>query len=148
MTTNNADETISVASETMLGDLRSICMQEIRHGTAGEPWSKLPEAQQRAVVQRVEQATSAAIKKAVRIIAAGRQPSIGASVESVTVKDGMKCVLKAARTEQNVTKLSMAQGMPVQVIVADADPYLGESKPEKVDKDQPDLGDDDGWEKQ
>lgn len=130
------EKAIRVASETMLGDLRDICMQNIRFNIE---WSKLPEAKQRDIVSNVETAVSYAIGKAVKHIAnAGHDEVIG-TIESVTVKDGIKTVIKSKMDHESILALANAQGNFVRILVTDSEQFKGTHDDYPVEPDQPEL---------
>src|SRR5690606_30910002 len=85
------NESIDVAEETMAGDLMSFLRDELK--AAPDVWQKMSEEQQENVIYRAENRVLTAVKKAVQIIASADRPTISATVESVTVKDGIKAVL-------------------------------------------------------
>jgi len=80
-----------------------------------------------------------AIHEAVQIIASDNRPTIVATVESVTVKDGIKVVVTLPKSDAQRHELFDAAGMAVLLIVGGAAGYYGGSDQVKPDPDQPAL---------
>jgi hypothetical protein len=62
-----------------------------------------------------------------------------ATVAQVAVKDGIKAQLELSKSDPMRHHLIDAQGMDVLLVVADAEPFIGERAPVTVTPDQPDL---------
>jgi hydrogenase maturation factor len=133
------DGTITLARETLTGDIRDFLLDRLKHDKSTLPWNLLSEDKQRDVIQQTTDAARALVDKAVRIIAAdGRSVMVG-DVESVTVKDGVKAVIKLSKADPLRHALMDSQGMAVLIVVAAADPYAGERKPQHPEPDQKSL---------
>lgn len=122
-----------IARDTLMGDLMHSILDEVK--AIPDVWQKLPQYKQDQVLARVEGRSRTIIGRIVEIIAADARPSIPASVESVTVKDGIKAVLAVSRSSAQRHDLVDAQGSSVLIVIADAEPYTGGDKP-KSQKDQ------------
>jgi len=134
-------ETVSsVAQETMVGDLRDVCLQIIRNPSlTGKAWKDMSEAQQRDVAQQITDRVSDAVIKSVRIIAANGQRQIIGTLEQVTNKDGMKSVIKTSAHDELRHELNDAVGSCVAIVLTGAEEYIGVGEKVKIDKDQPEL---------
>lgn len=137
------DETVSnVAKETMVGDLRDVCLQIIRDPKlTGKAWKDMTEAQQRDVAQTITDRVSDAVVRGVQIIAANGQRQIIGTLEQVVVKDGIKAVLKCSQHDELRHELMDAAGDAVAIVLTGAEEFIGVGEKVKIDKDQPDLVD-------
>lgn len=137
------DETIDLARDTMKSQLRDLVLDELIHGRKNTlPWNLWSELEQQAMINRVERSVGEAIKKAVVILVSDGNRTVRATIESVTVKDGLKIVANATRNEANLVTIGMNVGDEVLLTVADLSAYEGgqERKPEAL---QPDMFPDD-----
>ena len=131
----NEEEVVNVAAETMLGDLMSLCVNELK--AAPDVWQKMSEDTQSDVIQRVEDQCRAAVDKATLIIAAGGiAGSVVATVDSVTFKDGIKVVLKCPSADQGAHALADCQGDNVLVVISDSDQFSNTSSAPQAEADQ------------
>lgn len=126
-----------IARDTMVGDLHDAALSWIK--TFDKPWAKMPQSEQQTVIDSVTRQARAMVAKALEIIVADERPSITGTIESMTVKDGLKVVLKCLNSESNLMALGTHQGAPVYIVVADSEVYAGEKSPAKADPDQRDL---------
>lgn len=126
-----------IAKETLTGDLRDSALEWIR--ALPKPWAQLTEDEQTDVIESVTKRCVLAATKAVEEICADGRRVIQAEVESVTVKDGVKAVVKCIKTEENIVYLGMAEGSRVQIVQADLEPFSGERRPAKADPSQAPL---------
>lgn len=122
---------------TLSGDLRDAALDWIR--TLSRPWSGLVEHEQREVIDSVSKQADALVRQAVDMIAAQGADVIVASIESVTVKDGIKATIKCQKTEDDLVALGMAEGSTVRLVVLDAADFQGEREPAEPEPDQAEL---------
>lgn len=148
MTTENTQpqneeikETVSnVAKETMVGDLRDVCLQIIRDPKlTGKAWKDMNEAQQRDVAQKITDRVTDAVVRGVQIIAANGQRQIIGTLEQVVVKDGIKAIFKCSQHDALRHELMDAAGDAVAIVLTGAEDFIGAGEKVKIDKDQPDL---------
>ena len=132
-----AQEAIAIAAETMTGDLMQCLIDELKG--APKVWQEMPEHQQQDVIYRAQERVQAVIKEAVQIIASANRPTIVATVESVTVKDGIKAVVTLPKSDAQRHELIDAAGMAVLLIVGGASGYYGGADQVRPDPDQPAL---------
>lgn len=125
---------VEMAAETMTGDMLAALVDEFK--TAPDVWQKMPEHQQQDVIYRLQQRIQENVRQAVEIIASANRPTIVATVESVTVKDGIKAVLTLPKSDAQRHELFDAAGMPVLIIVGGASDYYGGTEKVKPDPDQ------------
>ena len=128
-----------LAEATLTGDLRDFILDRLKHQQSLRPWHERSEGEQRETVHQVEVAVRAAVRSAIEIIAGGDQRSIKATVEQITVKDGIKATLSMSKHDENRFGLIDAQGKTVLIIVADPDDFTGERQPVAISPDQAEL---------
>ncbi len=126
-----------IASETMVGDLMQLVIDELK--AAPDIWPKLGERWQRDVIVRTRQRVEDAVRQCVHIIASDHRPTIVATVESVTVKDGIKAVLTLPKSDTQRHELFDSAGRSCLIVVGGAEDYAGGADQVKVDPDQPPL---------
>lgn len=127
-----------MAATTVAGDLLAALIDELR--LIERPWQSLPEVDQQDVIERLRARVKTNVEEAVRTIAADARPVIAAEVESVTVKDGIKAVLKLSKGDPNRHHLVDAQGDVVLIVVAGAAQYTGGLDAVQAEPDQRALG--------
>lgn len=125
-----------IAASTMLGDLMGCLVDELR---MQHLWQAMPEEQQKETIYRIQERVQANIRTAVEIIASDNRPTIVATVESVTVKDGIKAVVTLPKSDAQRHELFDAAGMAVLLIVGGASGYYGGTDQVKPEPDQPAL---------
>lgn len=103
-----------------------------------EPWSKLPEIDQRVFINGLDHEVRTNITKAVNLIAADKRPVLEAVVDTVTMKDGIKATLKIAKSQGYRHELFDSQGAGCLVIITDPGKFMKGELP-KADKDQRSL---------
>lgn len=131
---NSAEE---LAAATLTGDVRDTVLGWIRN--MQKPWQKMSESEQQAVVSSVTANANHLVREAVKIVAGeGRKAMIG-TLESVTIKDGIKATLKLSKTAPERHDLIDCQGAQVMLVVAEVEPFQGERAPAEIDPDQADL---------
>lgn len=133
------DATLKLARETLTGDIRDFLLDRLKHDKNTLPWNLLSEDKQRDAIQQTTDAASAMVDKAVRIIAAdGRAVMVG-DLDTVTIKDGVKAVIKLSKSDPLRHALIDSQGAAVLLVVATSDAYQGERKAVHPTPDQPNL---------
>lgn len=125
---------IDIARELLLGEVMASAMKQLR--ALDKPWLRLPENQQRNVLDDVRDDVQRAISRAVEIIATDDRTRFVAQVESVTFKDGVKAVLTMPNTMAS-HELADTAGGRVYVVIEDPGRYtLGGSNVPKAEPDQ------------
>lgn len=122
-----------ISAATLLSDLMSISLDELKN--AGDVWHRLNEEEQDKAIERIEIRTKDAIRQAVALIATGGYTRVPAKLESLTVKDGVKCVLKVGPADQHRHELFDAQGSSCLIVLADAEDFIHPHE-HKPDADQ------------
>ncbi len=127
----------SVESDTMFGDVRDAILDRIRN--LQKPWQQMTEREQRDMVESVSIVARSLVSRAVALVSKDGRRTIEAQIESVTIKDGVKAVLKCSKKADDIHELSECVGSLVLVVTNSAENYMGEKAPAKVDPDQPQL---------
>lgn len=128
---------VEMAAETMTGDLLAACIDELK--IQRDVWPKLGEEEQQEAIYRLTARITENVRQAVEIIASANRPTIVATVESVTVKDGIKAVLTLQKHDEHRHELVDAAGTSVLLIVGGASEYYGGTEKVKADPDQKTL---------
>lgn len=139
MTEESQDQTIELATETMLGDLTSFLIDELK--AAPDVWQKLSEDQQDDVIERATSRVGDAVSAAVRMIAADSREVVTAELEQITAKDGIKAVCTLAKHDKNRHALLDSVGKAVLIVVADSNQFMGgdipKAEPNQLPLDTP-----------
>lgn len=133
-TTEVTEEDSGVAAETMLGDLMTLVLDELK--AAPDVWQKLGENEQDDVIDRVRRRCEDAVEDCVRIIATQGFARIRAKVDTITVKDGIKATLTLSQHDPERYELIDAQGSSVFIVVADVEQFSGGTSGIKAEPDQ------------
>lgn len=130
----DTQERESIAASTMLGDLMSLVIDELK--AAPDVWQKLGEVEQDDVIDRVKRRCGSAIEDCVQLIATQGFTRIRAKVDSIAVKDGIKAVLTLSQHDVARHELIDSQGTTVYIVLADPDAFAGGSEVIKAEPDQ------------
>lgn len=117
-------ETVDVREKvaTSIGvELLDAAMTELK---LTKEWQNAPAAKQDEIYDRVRDRIVAAVNHAVVVIASDGRTIVQGGLDQVTIKDGVKAVVKIGREAENLIDLYEAQGKPVLLVVADAKPLL------------------------
>jgi hypothetical protein len=123
------------------GDLRDAMLEAFKRRP--KPWSQMLEKEQRDVISALNNGAELIVQKIARLIASAGRVQIAATVDSVTIKDGIKATVKAPYTADNLHNLGSAQGKQILIVVADAGDYMGQRREPKATPDQAPLIPDD-----
>lgn len=128
---------IQLASETMGRDLLQVLLQEVR--ALPDVWPKLNEKKQAAVIERFTSSIKYTVTQAVKLLAAGGNPTISGILESVAIKDGIKATFKINQLDPQRHDLIDSQGKVCLLVVANAADHLGGMDEVVPDPDQGEL---------
>ena len=106
-------ETAAALKDRLMG----ITMQELK--VLREVWPKLPEFEQEQTIDRIERQVEDAVKAAIRLFTSNGFASIAASIDSITVKDGLKVTAIVGRIDPARHELIDAQGSVCTLVIAD-----------------------------
>lgn len=133
----SVDNPVVIATETMLGDLMKVCVDELK--ATKDVWPKLSQFDQDMAIERIERRCKDAVEQVVRIIASEARATILATLESVTAKDQIKAVLTLSKGDPQRHGLLDACGQPVLIVLAATEQFEGGKDQVKSDPDQPAL---------
>jgi hypothetical protein len=120
--------------ERMGAELLKALVDEVRLAPA--QWAKLTQVQQDMLIERLRSCVRTETEKAVRLIAAGSYDAARCKIESLTVKDGAKCVLQVGGSAHDVLDYV---GQQAVLVMCDHEQYFHEIDDVEGDKDQPEL---------
>ncbi|WGS53532.1 cell division protein FtsK [Paraburkholderia sp. D15] len=83
-------------------------------------WVKLSEKKQNDVIDRLRDRVESQIKMAVHVLASSGRTVVAGDLDQVTIKDGVKAVIKFSAAAPSLHELYDAQGKAVLVVVAGA----------------------------
>lgn len=115
------------------GELMAAATRQLR--ALDKPWLRLPESEQKRVLEDVRIDVGSAIDRAVELIASDARTCFVAQVESVTFKDGVKAVLTMANTEAS-HELADTAGGAVYVVIENPQRYHGDEGAPQSEPDQ------------
>lgn len=132
-------ETLNLGRETMKGDLRDHMLEIYKHRP--KSWQEMTEAQQRDMVNQIEDLVGHAIDKVVRIIASDGRPVSLVKIKQFTRKDGIQVQLEMSSHDKRRLEVMDSVGLDALLIVTKNENYHGETSPAQIDPDQPDIVD-------
>lgn len=105
-----------------------------------DPWQKMSEAKQNDVIDRLRARVESNVKMAVHLIASEGRTVVAGDLDQITIKDGVKAVVKFGSRAENLHELYDVAGKAVLVVVANAadhtqgmDEISGESDQRSMD---------------
>ena len=114
---------LSMTSESVGRDLLQALLQEIN--LLPDLWVKLSKKKQDDVIERMRDRIETNVKMAVHQIASNGRTVVSGDIDQITIKDGVKCVVKFGLNAANLHELYEAQGQAVLVVVANPDQHTG-----------------------
>jgi hypothetical protein len=136
---DNLSDVIDLTVETLTGDVRDFILDRVRFEQDKRPWSERSESDQRDTIQRVEEHVHDVVRRAVELIAAQGRRTIKATLEQVTVKDGIVGKIVMSKFDEQRHALVDSTGSTILIVVADPDDFVGERAPAEVKPDQAEL---------
>ena len=133
---------VTLATETLMGDLRDFVLDRLKHEHNPIPWQMRPEKDQIEVIHSVESAMRTWVHRAVTLIAAQGQRAARGQLIKFQAKDGIQMQINLAASEPLRHDLMDNVGATVLITIADVDQFQGERSPVKINKDQPEIFDD------
>ncbi len=125
-----------IARTTCTGDVRDFLLDYLKNDKNPLPWNVRGEAEQAETIERATRAAGALVERVVEIVSADGRRTISATLESFTIKDGITAKIKTTRSDDTLLALNHARGTPLQIVIADDAPYVGELKPVRIEPDQ------------
>lgn len=130
------DEKIDKDAAVLLGNMRDDILNLFKQKA---DWKGMKEAQQKEVVASCEYIARELIRRTSNIIASRGFKAFHCTLDSVTIKDGIKIILKASKNAEGRQSLLESQGGSVTVVMTDINPYLGQRNKPEIDEDEPSL---------
>ncbi|ACO74779.1 putative DNA segregation ATPase FtsK/SpoIIIE-like protein [Laribacter hongkongensis HLHK9] len=112
-----------MTADTVGRDLLQALLMELR--LLPEPWPKLSKARQDDVIDRLRARVETSIKMAVHLLASEGRTVVAGGLDQITIKDGVKAVVKFSPNAENLHELYDVAGKSVLVVVADAGNHTG-----------------------
>ncbi|SET40423.1 hypothetical protein SAMN05216326_12520 [Nitrosomonas marina] len=112
-----------ITAETAGRDLLEALVQEIR--LMPDVWQKMAKKKQDDVIERLRSRVEENIKMVVHVLSAQGRIVVVGDLEQITIKDGVKAVIRFGTNASNLHELYDANGKSVMVVVADAADHTG-----------------------
>ena len=113
----------NMTADTIGKDLLGALVAEIK--LLPDPWQKLPKKKQDDVIDRLRSRVESNVKMAVHMLAAEGRVTIAGDLDQITIKDGVKAVVKFGTGAANLHELYEVAGKSVLVVVANAADHTG-----------------------
>lgn len=113
----------NMTADTLGKDLLGALVAEIK--LLPDPWQKLSKAKQDDVIDRLRARVESNVKMAVHMLAAEGRVTIAGDLDQITIKDGVKAVVKFGFGAANLHELYEVAGKAVLVVVANAADHTG-----------------------
>ncbi len=138
---HDAELDIDLDTSTLAGDLRAAVLNQIQQMPM--IWSVMPEGEQVQLAHDIDGICRHLVTKALQLIAADGRKTIRGKLESAARKSGKNPVIEGKLVLPPEDELRHeffdSVGLPVLVVVADTEQYLGERASFRPDPDQPSL---------
>lgn len=113
----------TMTADTIGKDLLGALVAEIK--LLPDPWQKLSKKKQDDVIDRLRARVESNVKMAVHMLAAEGRVTIAGDLDQITIKDGVKAVVKFGTGAANLQELYEVAGKSVLVVVANAADHTG-----------------------
>lgn len=127
-------QTLSMTAETIGKDILQALVQEIK--LLPDVWVKIPKAKQDDVIDRLRNRVETNVKMAVHLVASEGRTVVAGDLDQITIKDGVKAVVKFGSSAPNLHELYEASGKAVLVVVANPAQHTGGMDEIKGESDQ------------
>lgn len=112
-----------MTADTIGKDLLSALVTEIK--LLPDPWPKLSKKKQDDIIDRLRNRVESNVKMAVHMLAAEGRTVVAGDLDQITIKDGVKAVVKFGTGAANLHELYEVAGKSVLVVVANAADHTG-----------------------
>lgn len=120
---SDAKKLLSMTAETVGKDLLQALVQEIK--LMPDTWPKIPKKKQDDVIDRLRDRIEYNVRMAVHLIAAEGRTVVSGDLDQITIKDGVKAIVKFSSSAQNLHELYESSGKAVLVVVANPAQHMG-----------------------
>lgn len=113
----------TMTAETVGRDLLQAIVLELK--MLPKPWPELPKAKQDDIIDRLRGRVETNVKMAVHLLASQGRIVVAGDLDQITIKDGVKAVIKFGAGAANLHELYDVAGKAVLVVVANAADHTG-----------------------
>ncbi|WP_234775218.1 cell division protein FtsK [Paraburkholderia tropica] len=113
----------AMTAESVGKDLLSALVTELK--LLPDVWVKLSKAKQDDIIDRLRDRVQSNIAMAVHTLASAGRTVVSGDLDQITIKDGVKAVIKFGANAPSLHELYEASGKAVLVVVASADDHTG-----------------------
>ncbi|WP_308170805.1 cell division protein FtsK [Ralstonia syzygii] len=134
---NHNDEVkavLEMTSATVGRDILSALVLEVK--MLPSVWAKLSQAKQDDIIDRLRKRVDANVKMAVHLIASEGRTVVAGDLDQITIKDGVKAVVKFSSAAPNLHELYDASGKAVLMVVANPAQHSGGMDEVRGESDQ------------
>ncbi len=125
---------LSMTAETVGRDLLQALVQEIK--LLPDVWPKMSQKKQDSVIDRLRNRIETNVKMAVHVIASEGRAVVAGELDQITIKDGVKAVVKFGAHAPDLHELYEASGKAVLVVVSNPAQHMGGMDEIKGESDQ------------
>lgn len=108
----------NMTADSVGKDLLGALIAEIK--LLPDPWQKLSKAKQDDIIDRLRKRVDSNVKMAVHLMAAEGRVTIAGDLDQITIKDGVKAVVKFGTGAENLHELYDVAGKAILLVVANA----------------------------
>ncbi len=113
----------TMTADTIGKDLLQALVMELK--LLPKPWPELTKSKQDDIIDRLRSRVESNIKMAVHLLAAEGRTVVAGDLDQITIKDGVKAVVKFGSGAANLHELYDVAGKAVLVVVANAADHTG-----------------------
>lgn len=113
----------TMTAESVGKDLLSALVTEIK--LLPDTWPKIPQKKQDDIIDRLRERVDSQVKMAVHLLAAEGRTVVAGDLDQITIKDGVKAVIKFGSNAANLHELYGASGQAVLLVVAHSAQHTG-----------------------
>ncbi len=104
-------QTLSMTAETIGKDILQALVQDVK--LLPDVWVKIPKVKQDDVIDRLRNRVETNVKMAVHLVASEGRTVVAGDLDQITIKDGVKAVVKFGSSAPNLHELYEASGKAV-----------------------------------
>lgn len=131
----------TIFAETLGHDLMAALLGELR--TMPDHWMRMNEENQQKAIARLRDKVKTMVHETAGILMRGEFPAVAATLDAITIKDGVKITLAMDASQQGRHALYDTAGKKVLVVLADSERWLERMDEIKAKADQLQLFDED-----
>ncbi len=123
-----------IASSTLLGDLRDAILDRLR--AMRMPWATMSQAEQNEMIENVTRVATHLVHETTNAIASKGFPTVKGKLIHAKIKDAMQLQVDISRHDAQRLTVLDSVGLPVLLVIAEPDMFMGEKKPPKTSLDE------------